>query len=514
MIRFLLMLPALILTTRAAGPEFNRDIAPFVFANCTVCHRTGQVGPFPLTNHQEVSRRARQIAEVTADRLMPPWKPQPGHGEFHFGRRLDDRQNALFQEWLAAGKPEGNRADLPPLPVFPEGWELGKPDLILKLPGPFTIPAEGRDVYVHFPFDLKLAKDIYVTGVEVRPSNRRAAHHGVGILDSSGKARKLDAATPEQGYERFGGAGFIPAGFTPGYVPGQTPRRFDEGAAITIKKGTDFVLQMHYHPTGRVEQDQVEVGFYLTDRPPVRHMLGLLMGTEKVDIPAGEANYVQHDSFKLPVAMKAVNIWGHMHMIGRDLKVWADLPDGTMERLLWINHWDFNWQGTYQFKRPVPLPAGTVVHAEFRWDNSAPTPAIQTHRRNASSMARAARTRWAASGSGGNSTAASNCWACSSPISVTSMLWPAKGRPSARRTAPSFPKNAQSPEAIQSLRMACSAGGRGWDFWGGGITCSKGAKSQKQGWLAGSHAALERGTLTIQEASVPTQILNLFMIRL
>ncbi len=357
-----------------AGPEFNRDIAPIIFSNCLTCHRPGQVGPFPLTNFAEVSRRARQIVEVTADRLMPPWKPQLGHGDFAFSRRLSEAQIALFRDWLAAGTPEGKASDLPPKPVFPEGWELGKPDIILKLPRPYTIPAEGRDVYVHFPFDLKQRKDIYLRGVEVRPSNRRVAHHGVGLLDSSGTARKLDAAAEGQGYERFGGPGFLATGVTPGYVPGQTSRFFEKGSAITIKKGTDLVLQMHYHPTGRVEQDQVEVGLYLTNEPPVRHILGLLMGTEKVDIPAGEAHYIQRDSFKLPVAMKALNVWGHMHLIGKDLKVWAERPDGTTEKLLWIQDWDFNWQDTYLYRDPVPLPAGTTVHAEFRWDNTAAHP--------------------------------------------------------------------------------------------------------------------------------------------
>ena len=364
----------LLLPASAESVTFSKDIAPMVFQNCTVCHRPNHIGPFPFTNYEEVAKRAAQIVEVTQSRIMPPWKPQPGHGEFQFARHLTEEQIALFEKWYSQGKPFGEARELPPVPEFPEGWQLGVPDIILKLPAPFTIPAEGRDVYVHFPFDLKQDQDIYVVGVEVRPSNLRAAHHGVGMLDDSGTARKLDAATPTQGYERFGGPGFTTKGFTPGYVPGQTVRKFEEGSAITIKKGTDFVLQMHYHPTGKIEQDKVEVGLYLTKTPPTRHVLGILMGSEKVDVPPGEANYVQKDSFKLPVAMKAGNIWAHMHMIGREVKVWAELPNGTVEKLLWINDWDFNWQDTYQFKSPVHLPAGTVVHSEFRWDNSENSP--------------------------------------------------------------------------------------------------------------------------------------------
>ena len=357
-----------------AAPTFARDIAPLVYEHCTICHRPNEIGPFPLTNFPEISKHIRQIIKVTQEGIMPPWKPQPGHGEFRYDRRLTPEQIALFAAWEAAGKPPGNKVDLPAFPKFPEGWQLGQPDRILKLPQPYTVPAEGRDVYVHFPFDLKLQKDIYVVGVELRPSNRRVAHHGVGILDDSGTARKLDAVTPEPGYERFGDPGFLSKGFTPGYVPGQTVRKMGDGAAITIKKGTDLVIQMHYHPTGKEEQDQFEVGLYLTDQPPTRHILGILMGSEKIDIPAGEGHYVQQDTFTLPVDLKATNIWPHMHMIGKEVRVWADLPDGRTEKLLWINDWDFNWQDTYIYETPISLPKGTVVHSEFTWDNTANHP--------------------------------------------------------------------------------------------------------------------------------------------
>ena len=148
---------------------FTKDIAPIVFQNCTVCHRPNHIGPFSFTNYEEVAKRAKQIVKVTQSRIMPPWKPQPGHGEFQFARHLTDDQIALFEKWLNQGKPFGQPKELPPVPKFPEGWQLGVPDIVLKLSAPFTIPAEGRDVYVHFPFDLKQDKDIHVVGVEVRP---------------------------------------------------------------------------------------------------------------------------------------------------------------------------------------------------------------------------------------------------------------------------------------------------------------------------------------------------------
>ncbi len=73
---------------------FNREIAPIVFENCAPCHRPGEVAPFPLLTYRDVKRRARQIAEVTETRYMPPWLPMPGHGEFRDPRRLSDGEIA------------------------------------------------------------------------------------------------------------------------------------------------------------------------------------------------------------------------------------------------------------------------------------------------------------------------------------------------------------------------------------------------------------------------------------
>ena len=238
---------------------------------------------------------------------------------------------------------------------------------------------EGNDIYIHFVFPLEIEKEIYVRAVECRPGNRRVAHHAIGILDATGTARKLDAAQPGPGYRNFGGAGFVPAGFTPGYVPGQTPGFFSEGSAITIKKGTDLVLQMHYHPTGKTETDQTEIGLYLTKTPPTKSILGVLLGSEEIDIPPGSDKFIVSDKFVLPVDLKAGNIWAHMHLLGKEVKVWAELPDGSTTKLLWINDWDFNWQDTYAFKQPMLLPRGTTIRAEWRFDNTDNNPRNPNH---------------------------------------------------------------------------------------------------------------------------------------
>lgn len=362
------------------SPTFNKDVAPILFKNCSSCHRPDEVGPFPLLTYEDARKRAKQIARITEQKTMPPWKPTMGHDVFKDARTLTDSQIRTLKAWAAAGAPEGDPKDLPAPPKFPEGWYLGEPDLILKVAKPFAVPAEGPDIYVHFVLPLDNKEDRYLRAVQVRPSNRRVAHHGVPILDGSGTARRLAKKHGGDHYPNFGGPGFIPRGFLPGYAPGQTIHVVaDDQAGMTLSKGVDVVLQMHYHPIGKEETDQPQIGLYFTDKKPKRNPNIIGLANNDVYIPAGAKSFKRVDSYTLPVDFEVSNIWGHMHMIGKDVKVWAELPSGKKKELLHIPDWDFNWQDTYQYQKPFVLPKGTVVKAEFVWDNSADNPRNPFH---------------------------------------------------------------------------------------------------------------------------------------
>jgi hypothetical protein len=153
---------------------FTRDVAPILFKNCVSCHRTGEVAPFPLLTYADAAKRASLIAQVTASRYMPPWKPDPGYGEFAGARGLTPVEIEAIRRWAQAGAPEGNPADLP---SAPEGnsAKLAHPDLVVRMPKPFAIPAEGPDLYRCFVLPLGLPADRYVDSVEFRPGNPKGA---------------------------------------------------------------------------------------------------------------------------------------------------------------------------------------------------------------------------------------------------------------------------------------------------------------------------------------------------
>ena len=351
---------------------FNKDIAPILFQNCASCHRTGEVGPFSLLTYQDAKRRATQLAEVTESRQMPPWLPSAGHGEFAGERRLTGEQVKTIKVWADAGSPEGDPKDLPPAPKFTEGWALGEPDMIVKMPEKYTLKSEGKDVFRVFPIPLNLTEDKYVTAVDFRPTNRKIVHHALFFLDTSGEARKRDAADPEPGYSQAGGIGFVPTGGLGGWAPGVTPRYLPDGVARIIRKGSDLVVQVHFHPSGKEESEQATVGLYFAKKTPDRLALSIPKSfvRKQLDIAPGTKNFTMTDSFVLPTEFNVAGIFPHAHLLCKEMKVDATLPDGKQIPLLWIKDWDWNWQDEFLYAQNVKLPAGTKIDQKYVFDNS------------------------------------------------------------------------------------------------------------------------------------------------
>ncbi|MBS0266642.1 MAG: redoxin domain-containing protein [Planctomycetes bacterium] len=359
-----------------AKVTYTRDIAPIVQANCMKCHRDGEVAPFPLTSYADTSKRARQIAHVVSMRFMPPWKPEPDYGHFIDERRLTDREVALIEAWVDADAPEGNPADLPPPPKFSDGWQAGEPDLIIKMEEPFEVPADGRDVFRNFVIPSGILEDRLVSTAEFRPGNRRVVHHSIFYLDISGVARKKDAADPGPGYGSFGGPGFIPSGAIGGWAPGGTPQVLRDGMGRPMQKNCDVVVQIHYHPTGKPEVDQSSVGIHFV-KPAEKNpkaAAAIMVIDRRLYIPAGDDDFRMAGSYTLPFDVTFVGITPHMHLLGREMKAWATLPDGTVEPLIWIKDWNFNWQDQYQFATPLRFPKGTRIDVTARYDNSPGNP--------------------------------------------------------------------------------------------------------------------------------------------
>ena len=362
----------------AAAPAtvtFAHDIAPILYQNCTTCHRAGEVAPFTLASYADAKKRARQIALVADQRIMPPWKAD-SHGEFQDERRLTAGQIALLKQWADGGAPEGRPASEPPVPRFASGWTLGEPDLVVAPPKPYIVDAEGRDIYRCYVIPTDFAEDRYVSAVDVHPGNRAVVHHAIAYVDTGGTARRLEAKAGDggPGYPEFGGLGFRPAGMLGGWAPGSLARRLPGDTGILLPKGADIVLEVHYHKDGKPETDLTRVALYFNAGTVARPMHLFPLANTGLHIMPGDKDYEIRASLPIVFDATLLTVFPHMHVLGRRMTVTATLPDGTTRPLIDVPDWDFNWQGFYAYKQPVRLPAGSRVDLVAHYDNSPGNP--------------------------------------------------------------------------------------------------------------------------------------------
>jgi len=356
--------------SKTATVTYTRDVAPILNKHCVSCHRPGEVGPFPLETYAQASGRAEQIKTYTARRIMPPWKAD-SRGEFANERRLTEREILTLAAWAKAGAPEGDPKDLPPRPRFTRGWTLGPPDAVFEMREPYTLGADGPDVYRCFVLPTDYTQDRWVTAMEVRPGNRAVVHHVIAYLDTRGRAERLDAADPGPGYTSSGGGPrFLPSGALGGWAPGLSPTPLPPGVGIRLPKGARIVLEVHYHKSGKVEKDRTKIGLYFCDTPVDKQMRSIPILNFWFRIPPGAANHVVRASYTVPTDLTALQVTPHMHLLGREMTLTATLPDGTQKRLVRVPDWDFNWQTTYVYKEPMKLPKGTRIDLVARYDNS------------------------------------------------------------------------------------------------------------------------------------------------
>lgn len=356
--------------------NFTKHIAPILHKNCATCHHAGAVGPFSLLTYDDAKKRSEHIAEIVTSRRMPPWKAEHDFGKFIDERRLTDREIALINRWAKTGAPEGDPKDMPKLPEFSSDWQLGEPDLVLQMEKPFAVPATGRDIYRCFVIPIPAKTDKMVCAVEFKPGNAKIVHHAIMFLDANGEARKKDGKDGKPGFLTFGGPGIVPTGGLGSWAPGAVPRFLPDGVVKFVKKGSDLVLQVHYHPSGKDETDQSQVGIHFYKKQFKKIVTGIAVNQGKLNIPAGEARHqVTAESQELPVDVTVLAVTPHMHNLGREFKVTATRPEKEGEvPLVWIKDWDFNWQNAYQFIRPISLPKGSKIKVVAVYDNSAENP--------------------------------------------------------------------------------------------------------------------------------------------
>jgi Flp pilus assembly protein TadD len=306
--------------------------------------------------------------------------PEPGYGKFVGERKLTGVQIQTIQDWVDAGAPEGTASDLPPAPTFPDDWQMGKPDLVIELPQPYVLLANGNtDSWPRFVLPVPVSGTHYVRGIEIKPGNPKIVHHCYVAVDRTQTLHVANGEVYEVGSTAMDGQ------FSNGnseldsrfltWRPGSPPYLEPEGMTWRLDKDTDLILIMHLLSSGKSETIRPKIGLYFSDKPPTQFpMILRLEHDDDIDIPADAKDFEISDELELPADVNVLALLPHAHYLCREMKAYATLPDGTRKWLIWIKRWDFDWQGVFRYSDPMFLPKGTVLSMRYTYDNSAENP--------------------------------------------------------------------------------------------------------------------------------------------
>ncbi len=342
-----------------AEVTYSNQIARLLNDRCVVCHREGQIAPFPLTTYDETVGWAEMIEEVVQQRRMPPWHADPSIGHFSNDARLSDEDMELVSSWVAAGAPEGDASQLPEPPEFAEGWQISEPDEVIYMADEkFDVPAEGVVDYQEFVVDPGWEEDKWIAAVEARPGNMAVVHHILVFVSTPRAVRR-------------GGPGQLDMGWLAAYAPGIRQEPLPPHMARFVPAGSKLIFQLHYTPNGSPQEDLSYMGVVFADASEVRKEVAVQQsGDFAFKIPPGDPNYRVEADYIFGRDAMLLTLMPHMHLRGKDFSFEAIYPDGTREMLLSVPQYDFGWQTIYTLAEPKPMPAGSKLHCVAHFDNS------------------------------------------------------------------------------------------------------------------------------------------------
>jgi len=382
-----------------ASLTFSKDVAPILYKSCVSCHRPGEVAPMSLINYKDVRPWASAIRRRVVSREMPPWTADPQYGHFRRDPRLSDDDVRTIARWVDGGAREGDARDMPALPTFEEGWQIGKPDAIFDMPVAFDIPAEGEIPYQYFEVPTNFKQDMWVQAAEARYGDAAHVHHIIVSIvpppDRIRKARSVLQIKPilqpgEQTAQRTprgtarAGRGLIEqdaaaerrAGATPlvNKALGEEPPRFAEGTGRVVPAGSTILFQMHYQANGTPGKDRSRVGLIFSKTPPTHEVFQTAVINNQFALPPGSDNYLVEAEGTFTEDVKVWSVHGHMHYRGKDMTYAVTYPDGRTETVFRIPRWDLNWQQEFWLENPIVLPKGSKLRVTSHFDNSSRNP--------------------------------------------------------------------------------------------------------------------------------------------
>jgi hypothetical protein len=370
----------------ATAPTFSRDVAPIFYNKCVSCHRPGEVAPMSLITYRDVRPWASAIREKVTTRVMPPWHADRQYGTFRNDLSLTQREIDTIASWVAAGANEGNPSELPALPKFPIGWQIGTPDQVFEMQAEYQVPASGEIAYQYFEVPTNFTEDKWMQAGEVRAGDRAHVHHIIVYVrePKPGNRPSVVAVKP---ILPQGQAPAPPPARAPGTTRANAPGGGDAmlvnwavgedapvylpGTAKRIPAGSTLIFQVHYTTNGKPGVDRSRIGLIFAKEPPRQEIRTGIIANPLFAIPAGEPNHRVEAEATFSEDVRVWTMHPHMHLRGKDMIYTAIYPDGRSQIVLNVPKFDFGWQTDYWLAEPLALPKGSKLHVRAHFDNSA-----------------------------------------------------------------------------------------------------------------------------------------------
>ncbi len=373
---FLLALLFSCVRLSAQTPTWADDVACIFYSHCTTCHRAGGISgeQLDLMSYSEAHAHRSDISDYVTAGLMPPWPPDQHYRNMAHPRVLSQDEIDLIAAWAAGDGPQGDPEHAPDPPLYTGSWSITDPDISTRMPD-YTIPALSSDMYRAFVLHADIPQDVFIRRFEVIPGNTGAVHHVLVYQDTTGQAQQLDDADADPGYVSFGGIGVNEAELVGLWAPGASAWTAPPGMGVLLHAGADIVIQVHYPETSEGLLDSTRVNIELEPsfvRPlaiaaPLEHTITMTDGPLVI---APNTVHTFHDQYTVTFPATITSVGPHAHLLCQRMKAFAVLPSNDTVPLIDIPHWDFHWQGLYDFRKPIFLPIGTVLHGEATYDNT------------------------------------------------------------------------------------------------------------------------------------------------
>ncbi len=347
-----------------------KDVAGIFHSRCTSCHHEGGAGPFPLMTYSQTILQTTDITDALTDGSMPPWSPDTSYTRFLHERIITDSEKTAILNWINNGAFAGDTTLAPTPPVYSAYQLYGTPSLELQIPA-FTSNATSVDSYICFSLPTNLTQDRYLRAFEVIPGNPSIVHHVILNVDTLGTTVNDLSGSCYTIPGDYSIGGFAP-GAPPTVFPGQAPMKL----GILIKAGSNIVLQIHYPAgsAGFVDSTKLRMYFYPVNETGIRPVAVVtpLENWSMIFLPDSTSTYSA--SFPpFPIDLTILATFPHSHLLCRSIVNYAYSGTDTIP-LIRINDWDFEWQGYYNYRYPVKIPAGYTLQGEHFYDNTSNNP--------------------------------------------------------------------------------------------------------------------------------------------